>query len=170
VPVTSNEASTVAHQEEGEESGEEYAAFGPEPNSQSSAHAPQPTQTAEGGVFFQALSGEEDGSSEGLTISRSMIHLCEQDLGRKACVSYVGFFDWLKKEVKSKWRWLKKAAKSTWKAIKASVIKTFHTLGYGDLVCYKTGCLGTVATIYDGYICLEEQDCQGFSQDLSEYF
>jgi tripartite motif-containing protein 71 len=152
-----------------EEGGEEYAAFGPGPGSKSSAHAPQPTQMAEGGVFFQALSGEEGGSIEGRTISRSMIHLCEQDLGRKVCVSYVGFFDWLKKEVKSKWHSLEKAAKSTWKAIKASVIKTFHTLGYGDLVCYEDGCLGAVATIYDGYTCIEEQDCQAFSQDMSEY-
>jgi RHS repeat-associated protein len=156
--------------EEGEEGGEEYAAFGPGPGSKSSPQALQSTQTAEGGVFFQALSGEEDRRSEGRTMNRSMIHLCEQDVGRKACESYVGFFGWLKKEVKSKWRWLKKAAKSTWKTIKASVIKTFHTLGYSDLVCYKEGCLGTVATIYDGYICLEEQECQGFSQDLSEYF
>jgi hypothetical protein len=67
----------VGTKEEGEGS-EEYVAFGPGPNLKSSAHAPQPTQTAEGGVFFQSLSGEEDGSSEGRTISRSMIHLCEQ--------------------------------------------------------------------------------------------
>ena len=112
-------------------------------------------------MFFQELSGENENSA-GRTVSRSMIHLCEQDVGRKACESYVGFFGWLKL--------LKKAAKSTWKAIRSSVEHTFHTLSYGDLVCRKTGCLGAVQTIYDGYICVEEQDCQGFSQDLSEYF
>lgn len=153
--------------EEGE-GGEEDAAFGSVSNSKGSARDRQPTQSAEGGVFFQSLASEEDENSKGRMISRSMIHLCERDLGRKACASYVGFFGWLKKEVKSKWHSLETAAKSTWNAIKASVIHTFHTLGYGDLVCYKTGCMAVAATIYDGYKCLEEQDCEAFSQDLSE--
>jgi RHS repeat-associated protein len=121
----------------------------------------------EEGLLLQPLGGE-DKSSEGRTISRSMVRLCEHDLGKKACASYVGFFGWLKKEVKSKWRSLKKAAKSTWKAIKASVISSFHALGYGDLLCYRDGCLEGAATIYDGYECAEEGDCEAFSQDLSE--
>jgi hypothetical protein len=54
-------------------------------------------------------------------------------------------------------------------SLRSSVEHTFHTLGYGDLVCYKEGCLGTVATIYDGYQCFRENDCESFSQDMSEY-
>ena len=157
-------------EEEGEE--EEYAAFGAGPGGKIQGHAPQPTQTAEGGVFFQELSGEEDGSSEGrtITISRSMIHRCEQELGRKTCMSYVGFFGWLKKEVKSKWHWIKKAAKSGWNAIKTSVVSTYHKLGYGDLVCYQKGCMDAFVGIWDAYRCADVGDCEGFAFDITEYF
>jgi RHS repeat-associated protein len=46
------------YEEEGEEWGEEYAAFGPGPGVHAQAHAPQPTQTAEGGVYFQEGEGQ----------------------------------------------------------------------------------------------------------------
>jgi hypothetical protein len=159
-------------EEEGEGGEEEYAAYKSGHDGKNAAHSPQPNQAEEGAVFFQELSGEEDGSSEGraMTISRSMIHRCEQEMGRKTCMNYVGFFGWLKKEVKSGWHWIKKAAKSGWKAIKTSVVNTFHKLGYGDLVCYQTGCAGAVLSIWDAYRCADAGDCEAFSNDITEYF
>jgi hypothetical protein len=152
-----------------EEGAEEYASYKQEEHGKNAAHNPQPSQIEEGAVFFQALQGEDEGQ-EGEMISRSMVHRCEQAMGRKACMSYVGFFEWLRKEVKSGWHWIKKTAKSAWKTIKASVLTTFHTLGYGDLVCYQTGCLGAVLTVYDGYECAAEGDCESFSNDITELF
>jgi hypothetical protein len=131
---------TEGPEEEWEEEESEYeeAADHPGAKGQQEAHAPQPNQAEEGAVFFRALSGE-DKNQAGDASSRSLIHRCEQEIGRKACMSYVGFFGWLKKQVKSGWRWLKKAAKSTWGGIRNSVVITYHKLGYGDLVCYQTG-------------------------------
>jgi RHS repeat-associated protein len=158
----------MPEEEWGEEEGleEEYAAF-----RTGSGHSAQPIQTAEGGLFYQDRSGEETESKKYSKV-RSLIHLCEQRVGKAACASYVGFFGWLKKEVKARWDWIKKAAKTSWNTIKYSVLNTFRVLGYQDIGCYKSKCLvlavETTATIYDGFKCVREDDCEGFSQDISE--
>jgi hypothetical protein len=57
-----------------------------------------------------------------------------------------------------------------WHAVKTSLIHTYRTLGTGDTVCHGYGrCTAPVQTLYDGYQCFHDSDCQGFPQDLSEY-
>lgn len=152
-----------------EEGGEdEEAAYHPGAHGKNAAHAPQPNQAEEGAVFFRVLFGENEDRVGGM-IDQSMIHRCEREVGKKVCMSYVGFFGWLKKQVKSGWHYLKKAAKSAWSAIKTSVVETYHKLGYGDLVCYQTGCADAVMFIWDSYECAIGDSCEALGDDLGEY-
>jgi hypothetical protein len=50
-----------------------------------------------------------------------------------------------------------------------SVVGTYHKLGYGDLMCYQTGCEGAVMFIWDSYECATGDSCEALGDDLGEY-
>ncbi|MGE5700873.1 MAG: hypothetical protein ACM3VU_00505 [Arthrospira platensis] len=77
-------------EEEGEEWGEEGAAFGPSPGSKSAAHAPQATQAEEGGVYFQKL---EEGQEISAPTQPKTVPLCRQAHEDHPCGLHVCMLD-----------------------------------------------------------------------------
>ncbi len=108
---------------EEEEGEEEYAAFDVGPGAKVQSRSPQPTQTAEGGVFFQELSGEEDAAGQ-LTGERIIaLRKCLTATGEPlataehyaACLRSVGFLGNLISGAK---KFLHNASKAVVKAAK----------------------------------------------------